>query len=177
MFDHTLMPSLAPSCRYGIIEWFQRSINQDRNSSTVTGQDRKKQGPAKDEGGKKLHKSHERCVFIPSFMLRLSFFIPIRKSDVLCFSRKVCKWYQSLGTQSNTLMRFSLVKFFSSSDSISFLCKYRTRKPLAGSTLLEKVTILRKKKIKLHQNIHKRVCQALSRVLLSCLLHYKMNLT
>lgn len=71
-------------------------------------------------------------------------FIPMRKSDVLCFSRKVCKWYHSLGTQSNTLIRSSLVKFLSSSDSINFLCKYRTRKPLAGSTLLEKVTILRK---------------------------------
>lgn len=41
----TLMPSLAPSCRYGIMEWFQRSMNQDRNSSTVTGHDRKKHGP------------------------------------------------------------------------------------------------------------------------------------
>lgn len=115
----TLMPSLAPSCRYGMIEWFQRSMNHDRNSSTVTGQDKKKQGP-------------------------------MRKSDVLCFSRKVCKWYHSLGTQSNTLIRSSLVKFLSSSDSINFLCKYRTRKPLAGSTLLEKVTILRQWKAYLH---------------------------
>lgn len=45
----TLMPSLAPSCRYGMIEWFHRSMNHCLNSATDTGHDRKKQGP---EGGK-----------------------------------------------------------------------------------------------------------------------------
>lgn len=44
----TLMPSLAPSCRYGMMEWFHRSMNHCLNSSTDTGHDRKKQGP---EGG------------------------------------------------------------------------------------------------------------------------------
>lgn len=41
----TLMPSLAPSCRYGMMEWFHRSMNHCLNSATDTGQDRKKQGP------------------------------------------------------------------------------------------------------------------------------------
>lgn len=45
----TLMPSFAPSCRYGIMEWFHRSMNHERNSSTVTGQDKKKQGPREKE--------------------------------------------------------------------------------------------------------------------------------
>lgn len=44
----TLIPSLAPSCRYGIIEWFHRSMNHCLNSATDTGHERKKQGP---EGG------------------------------------------------------------------------------------------------------------------------------
>lgn len=39
------MPSLAPSCRYGMIEWFHRSMNHGLNSATDTGHDKKKQGP------------------------------------------------------------------------------------------------------------------------------------
>lgn len=31
------------------MEWFQRSMNHDRNSSTVTGQERKKHGPEKKD--------------------------------------------------------------------------------------------------------------------------------
>lgn len=42
----TLIPSLAPSCRYGMMELFHRSMNQVRKSSMPMGQDRKKQGPA-----------------------------------------------------------------------------------------------------------------------------------
>lgn len=41
----TLMPSLAPSWRYGMMEWFHRSINHCLNSATDTGHERKKQGP------------------------------------------------------------------------------------------------------------------------------------
>lgn len=48
------MPSLAPSCRYGMIEWFQRSMNHDRNSSTVTGQDKKKQGPKEKKAERRV---------------------------------------------------------------------------------------------------------------------------
>lgn len=44
----TLMPSLAPSCRYGMIEWFHSSMNHGRNSATETGHDKKKQGPNGD---------------------------------------------------------------------------------------------------------------------------------
>lgn len=43
------MPSLAPSCRYGMMEWFHRSMNHCLNSATDTGQDRKKQGPVEGE--------------------------------------------------------------------------------------------------------------------------------
>lgn len=43
----TLMPSLAPSWRYGIMEWFHRSINHWLNSANDTGHDRKKHGPEK----------------------------------------------------------------------------------------------------------------------------------
>lgn len=45
----TLMPSLAPSWRYGMIEWFHRSINHGLNSATDTGHDKKKQGPNGDK--------------------------------------------------------------------------------------------------------------------------------
>lgn len=41
----TFMPSLAPSCRYGIMDWFHRSMNHCLNSATDTGHDKKKQGP------------------------------------------------------------------------------------------------------------------------------------
>lgn len=46
--------------------------------------------------------------------------VPMRKSEVLCFSRKVCKWYQSLGTQSSTRSSSSLLALTSVSDSSSF---------------------------------------------------------
>ena len=45
----TLMPSLAPSCRYGMIEWFHSSMNHGLNSATDTGHDKKKQGPNGDK--------------------------------------------------------------------------------------------------------------------------------
>lgn len=45
------MPSLAPSWRYGMMEWFHRSMNHCLNSATDTGHDKKKQGP---EGGKNV---------------------------------------------------------------------------------------------------------------------------
>lgn len=46
------MPSLAPSCRYGMIEWFHRSMNHGLNSATDTGHDKKKQGPNGDKNAR-----------------------------------------------------------------------------------------------------------------------------
>lgn len=47
--------------------------------------------------------------------------VPMRKSEVLCFSRKVCRWYHSLGTHSSTRSRSSRFALASLSDSTSFL--------------------------------------------------------
>ena len=47
----------------------------------------------------------------------------MRKSEVLCFSRKVCRWYHSLGTQSSTRSSSSLLALMSPSDSTSFLLR------------------------------------------------------
>lgn len=102
MLVFTLMPSLAPSCRYGMMEWFHRSINHCLNSDTDTGHDRKKQGPWE---GKDSYYSLQISRY-PCFLPYCTHYIsPIRKSEVLCFSRNVWRWYQSWGTQSSTQSR------------------------------------------------------------------------
>lgn len=74
----TLMPSLAPSCKYGMIEWFHKSMNHCLNSATDTGHDRKKQGPG---GGRFLLTGLYPNTFI---MTTLS---QVPKSD---FAHSVC---------------------------------------------------------------------------------------
>lgn len=66
----TLMPSLAPSCRYGMMEWFQRSMNHCLNSATETGHDRKKQGPV---GGDSLFIHWLSSIQPPPFSLPLTY--------------------------------------------------------------------------------------------------------
>lgn len=135
------MPSLAPSCRYGMMEWFHKSMNHCLNSATDTGHDRKKHGPV---GGETRVKSVDHPA--PALPFLTSVCLPMRKSDVLCFSRKAWRWYQSWGTQSRTWRRALRCAESCSVSwwaSTAFLCRYLSRNPLAGSTLLENVTILK----------------------------------
>lgn len=137
----TLMPSLAPSCRYGMIEWFHRSMNHGLNSATDTGHDKKKQGPNGDKNATLRKNSPPRTGYI----LVPPWFSPMRKSEVLYFSRKVWRWYQSWGTQSSKrrrAWRCAESRSFPWWASTALRWRYLSRNPLAGSTLLENVNIL-----------------------------------
>lgn len=68
------MPSLAPSWRYGMMEWFHRSMNHCLNSATDTGHDKKKQGP---EGGKNVRLANIQLqVLLPTLFTDLEFNSP-----------------------------------------------------------------------------------------------------